>query len=38
MAFRGDRVKEMFSDSSSDDFKEYYSLFQEDGNRNDFWK
>ncbi len=38
MAFRGDRVKEIFSESSSEDFKEYYSLFQEDRNLNDFWK
>ena len=38
MAFRGDRVKEMFSESSSEDFKDYYSLFQKDGNLNDFWK
>ena len=38
MAFRGDRVKEMFSEFSSEDFKEYYLLFQEDRNINDFWK
>ena len=38
MGFRADRVKEMFSESVDDEFKEFYSIFQKDGDLTDFWK
>lgn len=38
MSFRSENVKDMFSDSATDNFKDFYSFYQEDGNLNDFWK
>ena len=38
MSFRSENVKDMFSDSATDSFKNFYSFYQEDGNLNDLWK
>jgi len=38
MGFRAKRTSEMFGEKHLDDFEQYYSLFQEDGDLTDFWK
>lgn|GEM_PF-2715469 len=38
MGFRAERVSKMFSPNAKEEFKEFYSIFQDDGNLEDFWK
>ena len=38
MGFRAERVSKMFGLDAKDEFKEFYSLFQKDGNLEDLWK
>ncbi len=38
MGFRAERVSKMFGPDANEEFKEFYSLFQKDGNLEDLWK